>query len=197
MAIKPRPSDSSTSSLGFARIAGLTSINFPFTPVCIKIGSSWPFTLTAKIGDVSCKNWKTINLFSKWVFIAYLTTSLSLPGNFIFWMINFFRNFIWHRFYFLISDWMIWMQTADQNFVWMLQNSNRTGQTLKTRFLAALRTGKLSCPWTSDNDTNLELIFRDPTVPLIVTFNNTRIITWFSHSSEHHNFILNDFFVYE
>lgn len=58
MAINPRPSDSSRSNFGFETIAGLTSINFPFTPVWIKIGSSWPFTLTAKIGDVSCKNWK-------------------------------------------------------------------------------------------------------------------------------------------
>ena len=58
MAINPRPSDSSISSLGFETIAGLTSINFPFTPVWIKIGSSWPFTFTARIGDVSCKNWK-------------------------------------------------------------------------------------------------------------------------------------------
>ena len=186
MAIKPRPSDSSTSSLGFETIAGLTSINFPFTPVWIKIGSSWPFTLTAKIGDVSCKNWKKkrFNILLRRVRL-YLATTLSFSRNFIFWMINFFGNFVWNWFYFLISDWMIWMQTADQNFIWMFQNSNRTGQTLKTR-------GSKDRPWTTG--TNLELIFRDPTVPLIITFNNTRIITWFSHSSKHHKFILDFLF---
>ena len=133
MAINPRPSDSSRSNFGFETIAGLTSINFPFTPVWIKIGSSWPFTLTANIGDVSCKNWKIrFYIFLRRVRL-YLATTLSFSRNFIFWMINFFGNFVWNRFYFLISYWMIWMQTADQNFIWMFQNSNRTGQTLKTR----------------------------------------------------------------
>ena len=133
MAINPRPSDSSRSNFGLEIIAGLTSINFPFTPVWIKIGSSWPFTLTAKIGDVSCKNWKIrFDIFLRRVRL-YLATTLSFSRNFIFWMINFFGNFVWNRFYFLISYWMIWMQTADQNFIWMFQNSNRTGQTLKTR----------------------------------------------------------------